>query len=134
MRVILGGLAGLLMLEALASGLRFTRVVPLFPAYPALTIVMLLLRAGVAVVQFSGGFTLAQRRPAGRMLARTALLASAVLTTFEIGFRWAPTSLFPAYRWPAVGIYWGYALTGIWLLKRENNGGAGLQTGPERPV
>ena len=52
------------------------------------------------------------------MLARVVLVASAVLTTFEIGLRWAPTSLFPSYRWPAVGLYWLYALVGVWVVKK----------------
>ena len=118
MRVALGLL---LMLEGFASGVRLTRFAPLFAAYPPLTIGMLILRFGVGVLQFAGGWTLLGRRPVGPALARLSLLVSAVLTTIEIGFRLVPTSLFPTYRWPAVGLYWLYALAGAWLLKKQHD-------------
>ena len=109
------------MLEGLGSGVRFTQVVPLFAAYRPLTIGMLVLRALVGVLQFAGGWTLNGRRPVGRAIARSSLVASAVLTTLELGFRLAPTSLFPSYRWPVVAIYWLYALAGVWILREPRN-------------
>jgi hypothetical protein len=56
-------------------------------------------------------------RPAGAAFARTALFASAALTTFELGFGFAPGNLFPAYRWPAVGLYWVYAVAGALVFR-----------------
>ena len=36
-----------------------------------------------------------------------------------VAFAFAPSSLFPAYRWWAVGLYWIYAVVGIVVFRPE---------------
>jgi hypothetical protein len=57
------------------------------------------------------------RRPPGRSLARWVLVLSALLYTVGLGFGLAPSSIFPAYRWWAVGAYWIYALSGLVVFR-----------------
>jgi len=111
--------AVMLMLEGFSSGMRLLQFIPVFVVYSWFTVTLLLVRGGVGVLQFAGGWSLLQKAPVGPRLGRTALVVSAVLTMFEIGFRMTPTSLFPSYRWPFVAAYWLYALVGVWVLKRH---------------
>jgi hypothetical protein len=120
---VLGTLvASCLLLEGLATGVRFVTRVPILVVYPPLTIAFVVLRLGVALAQFTSGWMLLNGRPAGSSFGRWTYGVSAALVTFEIGLGFAPTSLFPAYRWPAVGLYWLYALAAIaalrWLGRR----------------
>ena len=115
-------LAALLMLEGLASGFRFARFVPILAIYPPSTAILLVARAMIGALAFASGWMLWQRRPFGSRLAGIALLASAVFMTFEVGFRLVPTSLFPSYRWPAVALYWAYALAATTYLARARRG------------
>jgi hypothetical protein len=110
--------AVLLILEGLSSALRATTRLSAVMVYPWVTVVFMALRLAVAVQQFSSGWMVMGRRRPGPALARWTYAASAVLVTLELGFRFAPTNLFPAYRWWAVGLYWAYALTGIWVFRR----------------
>ncbi len=107
----------LLVLEGLSSALRFATRLPVLMFYPPLTIAFVVARLAVAVQQFSAGWMVMSGRPPGPTIARWALAESAVLVTFELGLGFAPTNLFPAYRWWAVGLYWAYALTGILVFR-----------------
>jgi hypothetical protein len=107
------------MFEGLATGLRSTQFIPVLVVYSGFTVAMLVMRAFVGVLQFASGWMLVQDGPFGRKCGRTALVVSAVLTTLELGFRLAPTSVFPSYRWPLVGAYWVYAMAGLWILSRS---------------
>ena len=109
----------LLMLEGLSSALRFAARLTILMFYPPLTIAFIAARFFVAVQQFSAGWMVMSGRPPGPPIARWALLESAVLVTFELGFGFAPTNLFPAYRWWAVGWYWAYALTGLSVFRSQ---------------
>ena len=111
--------AGLLLLEGLSTALRTTTRLPVLMVYPPLTIAFMATRFLVAVQQFSAGWIVMGGRPPGPLIARWALLESAVLVTFELGFGFAPTNLFPAYRWWAVGWYWAYALTGLSVFRSQ---------------
>ena len=110
-------LALLLILEALSSGLRATGRLPMLVIYPWFTLALMTARLGVAVAQFSSGWMLLQHQPVGRVLGFWSYIASAALVTLEVGLRLTPSNLFPAYRWPAVGLYWLYALAGGWYLR-----------------
>jgi hypothetical protein len=112
-------IAVLLTLEGLSSALRAVIRLPALMVYPPLTISFLAARFIVAVQQFGAGWMVIGGRPPGPSFARVALAQSAVLVTFELGFGLAPTSLFPAYRWWAVGVYWIYALIGILVFRPE---------------
>lgn len=109
----------LLLLEGLSTALRTTTRLTVLLVYPPLTIAFIAARFLVAVQQFSAGWMVMSGRPPGPPIARWALLESAVLLTLELGFRFAPTNLFPAYRWWAVGGYWAYALVGIFVFRPD---------------
>ena len=109
----------LLVLEGLSTALRTTTRLPVLMVYPPLTIAFVAARFLVAVQQFSAGWLVMGGRPPGPLLARWALAESAILVTFELGCGFAPTNLFPAYRWWAVGLYWAYALAGIFVFRHE---------------
>ena len=109
----------LLLLEGLSSALRFATRFSYVMIYPALTVSLIAMRLVVAVQQFGAGWMVIGGRPPGPPFARVALAQSAVLVTFELGFGLAPTNLFPAYRWWAVGVYWIYALIGILVFRPE---------------
>jgi hypothetical protein len=107
-------LLGLLLVgEGLASALRFVTRLSVVTIYPSLIVGFWFARFLVAVQQFAAGSMVLSGRPLGRALAPWVYAQSAVLLTFELGFAFAPTNLFPAYRWWAVAIYWTYAAIGI---------------------
>ena len=102
-RVIARLIAFLLIAESLFGALNFTQLIPQIGIYTPLTIALILLRAVVNAFLFVGGWTLANRRPQGPALARYALLASAVLTLFDVGLNLAPTMVYPWWRWEIKG-------------------------------
>jgi hypothetical protein len=108
----------LLILEGLSSALRFASRLSVLMVYPPLTVAFVAARFIVAIQQFGAGWMVIGGRPPGPPMARWALAASAVLVTLELGLGFAPTNLFPAYRWWAVGLYWAYALTGIFVFRQ----------------
>ena len=109
--------AFLLIAESLFGALNFTQLIAQIGIYSPLTIALILLRALVNAFLFVGGWTLANRRPPGPALARYALLASAVLTVFDVGFNLAPTMFYPWLRWQVTGAYCIYAAACIWALR-----------------
>jgi hypothetical protein len=116
-RVLSRLIAFLLVAEALFGALNFAQLVPQVGIYTPLTIALILWRAVVNAFLFAGGWTLANRRPQGPALARYALLASAVLTLFDVGLNLAPTMVYPWWRWQVTGGYLIYAVICIWALK-----------------
>ena len=70
----------------------------------------------MGVLQFTGGWLLANRRPAGVVFARWALLAGAVLTIFDVGLQLAPTSVYHWYRWHVTVAYGVYAVAAFGAL------------------
>ena len=112
-------LALLLIVEGVSTGLWIAKLVPRLSTYDTLAIALMVVRGLVGAMQLAGGVFLMGRRPAAVTLSQWALIASATLTTFEIGERIAPTSLVPGLRWPLVGAYWVYALgAGIYLRSK----------------
>ena len=79
---------------------------------------VLVLRAGVGALELMSGWWLRTRQPAGRVWAPVALIASAALTTVEIGGRVASSDLSPGWRWPYVVAYGVYAVAASWWLRR----------------
>ncbi|MCC7010682.1 MAG: hypothetical protein IT184_17865 [Acidobacteria bacterium] len=116
-RSLFRALAGvLLVVEGLSSAFRFARFVSIAAIYPPVAIALLVGRALVGAALLTSGVWLVQGRPAATVLARAALLASASLAVAEIGWALAPTSIFPAYRWPVVALYWLYAVSmAVWI-------------------
>jgi hypothetical protein len=108
----------LLVVEGLASALRATTRLSAFMVYPGAAVFFMALRLVVAVEQFTAGWMAMDGRPFARTFAPWVYLQSAVLVTFELGFRMAPTNLFPAYRWWAVALYWIYAVAGMYSFRR----------------
>jgi hypothetical protein len=110
--------ASLLLVEALSTGLRLASLVSTLVVYGPVALGMLALRGLVGAAQFTGGWLLLSERPTAAPIARMALLASAALTTLEIGFRLAPTNQDPSLRWYLVAVYWAYTLAMTWFLGR----------------
>jgi hypothetical protein len=107
----------LLVAEALSTALRTAGRLSILSVYPWMAISFVAARFAVALVQFAGGTMLLNGRPGGRAIGQWAFGTSAVLRVFELGFGFAPTSLFPSYRWPAVGLYCAYAAAAIGYLR-----------------
>jgi hypothetical protein len=112
-------IAALLALEGLSTGVATVSRAQTLPVYPALTVAIILARAGVGVAQFGSAWMLASNHEAGRAFARAVLLASACLVTLELGFDLTPSSLFPAYHRAVVAGYWIYAAIAVMLLRRR---------------
>jgi len=114
-------IAALLALEGLSTGVATVSRVPTLPVYPALTVALILARAGVGVLQFGSAWMLLSNHDAGRGFARAVLLASACLVTLELGLDLAPSSLFPAYHRAAVVAYWIYTVIAVTSLRTRPN-------------
>ena len=115
----------LLLLEGLSTGLRTATRLPTIVVYPWIAIAFVGVRLGVALQQFTAGWMVIGGRMPGPRLARWAYAQSAVLVTLEIGFRFAPTNIFPSYRWWFVAAYWAYAVAGILVFWRYAGGERG---------
>jgi hypothetical protein len=102
-----------LLVEGLSTGVRVTARLPVLPAYPWLTILLTVLRVAVALQQFTAGWMVLGDRPPGARLARWAYAESTMLLSLELGFRLAPSNIFPAYRWWFVGLYAMYSVIGL---------------------
>lgn len=106
-----------LVIEGLSTGLTTAARVPSLIAYPVSTLVVIMIRGLLGLLQFASGWIVIRRIDFGARLGRWTILASACLVTLELGAGLAPTSLFHAYRWPAVAAYWVYAAVLIWMLR-----------------
>jgi hypothetical protein len=116
----------LFLLEAALTGLWITRLLPSLGVYDATADVLIASRALVGAVELMTWWLIHGRRPTAVPLARVVLVASAVLTTLEIGWRIAPSNMDPAWRWPYVTAYWIYAagwLLFLWWRARGGRGG-----------
>jgi len=103
-------IALLLIVEGLSTGLWVARVVTAEGAFGPTATVLMVLRGLVGAVQLTGGVFLLAGRRASMRLSQFALIASALLTTLEIGLRLTPNNLVPSLRWPLVAAYWIYAV------------------------
>jgi hypothetical protein len=110
-------LAVLLLGEAALTAVWLAGRMPMLPVYDSLVLTMVGLRTAVATVQSTAGLMWVRRLPPAPLFTRWALLASAALLTLELGAGLSPTSMFPAFRWPAVAAYWVYAAGVIGLLR-----------------
>lgn len=122
-------LAPLLIVEALMTSLWIARHLPGLMARDSVTVVLLAIRAMVGALALVSGMWLIERRPIGAATARVTLVASAALTTLELGWRLAPSNLDPAWRIPVIAGSWIYALMWGLVLRRgarneELGGGA----------
>ena len=120
-RVIARVVAVLLIAESLFGALTFTQLLPQLGAYTPITIALIVLRAVTNAFLFVAGWTLANNRPQGAALARGALLASAVLTIFDLGLNLAPSNVYYWLRWQVTAAYGIYAITCAYLLKRSQD-------------
>lgn len=106
----------LLIAEAVGSALRLAQLAGTLVVYGPVALGLLALRGLVAAVQLTTGWQLLSGRATAAPLARMAVLASAVLTALETGFRLAPTNIDPSLRWYLVAAYWLYAAAMAWAL------------------
>lgn len=110
MRIWRALVPALVLIEGVAGAVRLAGFVQSLAVYGPIALTLLALRGLVCAMQITGGWWLAARRPTAPAIVRVAMLASLVLTVAETGFRLAPTSLDPTFRWWAVAAYAVYAL------------------------
>jgi hypothetical protein len=121
-RVIVRVLAFCLIAESMFGALRLSGLLSQLGIYDALAIGFILARGAVGVLQFTGGWLLANHRPAGIVFARSALVAAALLTVFDVGLQLAPTSIYHWYRWHVTAAYAVYAFVALWCLSTQRAG------------
>jgi hypothetical protein len=109
----------LLLLEALTTALWMSSILSGLAARDGATILLILLRGGVAVLQLIGFMLLVRDAATGRRIAIWSLALSAALIAPELGWRLTPTNTDPTYRWPIVVGYWVYATAAILILKKR---------------
>ena len=114
-------LGPLLMIEALVTSVWIARHLSGLMARDGVTIAVVAARALVGALALVSGMWLIERRPIAVATARLTLVASAVLTTLELGWRLAPSNLDPAWRWPVVAASWIYALAWLIVLRRSTS-------------
>ena len=121
-------MAVLLIGEALLTAAWLATRLPVLAIYGGTELLMIGLRALVAILLCAAASMWIRRLSPAPAFTRGAVLSSAGLLTLELGLRLAPTSLFPAFRWPVVMGYWVYALA-VALASRH----VGPSSGPHRP-
>ena len=114
-------IAFLLIAEAMFGALRVAGLLPQLSAYDFVAITLIVLRGLVGAWQFVSGWLLANRRPQGLAMAPWALLASATLTVFEVGFNLAPTDIYYWLRWQVTGGYALYAVSAAAYLRTRRD-------------
>jgi hypothetical protein len=115
MRVVVGLM---LMADAAVTEVWFAGHVPVIDTYDAVAVVIMIAAAIAGAVLFMTARLLLQRRPGAAVLGTASILASAVLTTLQLGCRLAPANVVPSLRGPLVVAYWIYAFLVIWCLRR----------------
>jgi hypothetical protein len=116
-RVLVRLIAFLLIAESMFVAMHVATLVRQIEIYEPVAVLLIVLRGLLAALQFTGGWTLAQRKPQGRMLAMYGLIGGALLTPIDIGLGLAPSPIYAWWRWHAVGIYVVYALAAVAMLR-----------------
>ena len=111
-------LAILLLFDGLTSGALASQYVSTISVRGAVFDLTLVARVVVSGLSVVCGWLILRRRPQGVALAPLALMASAALTTVEVGLDVLPPMLSPAWRWPAIAAAWIYALGWSWYVRR----------------
>jgi hypothetical protein len=111
----------LLLLEGARTALWIARLAPMLGAYSVTTTVVILLRGLTGALQIIAGWLGFEARLPARPLTMIGLLASAILTTLELGARLAPSDADPTFRWYFVAGYWVYALATIAYLSKDKS-------------
>jgi hypothetical protein len=119
MTALLVVFAILLILESLWTAFWIAGLVPSVARHDAGVIAIVIARGLVGGMQLAAGVFLIGRRAVAVPLARVTLVVSAALTTLEVGWRLAPTSLDRGLAWPIVLAYWTYALAWSAALRRR---------------
>jgi hypothetical protein len=96
-------------------------LLPQLGIYDGVAIVLIVARGALGALQFTGGWLVANKRPAGPVIARWALLVGAVLTIFDVGLRLAPSSIYYWYRWQVTAAYGLYAVTAVWCISAASS-------------
>ena len=113
-------IAFLLIAESLFGALYVSSLIASVGSYDGVAIALILTRGLLGALQFIAGWQLANRGPAGSVLARFALVAGAVHVVLSLGFNLAPTDIYYWYRWHVTTAYCAYALGGVaWLSRRS---------------
>ena len=114
-------IAALLLAESLARAFRLAQLLPALPGHDFVAAALIVAGCPVAALLFTSGWMLIARRPPAALIARIALLSSAVLVTLTVGFWLAPTMSYPWWRWQITIGYWLYATAASSVLGRPPN-------------
>jgi hypothetical protein len=117
-------IAFVLIAESLFGALYVSNLVPYIASYDIVTAVLIMARGVLGALQFTGGWLLANRRPAGRAIARWALVGGALFMILAVGFNLAPTSIYYWYRWHVTAVYAFYAIAATILLQIPKSNGS----------
>jgi hypothetical protein len=115
-------IAFLLIAESLFGALYVSSLIAYVGSYDGVAIALILGRGLLGALQFIAGWLLANRRPAGSVLARFALVAGAVHVILSLGFNLAPTDIYYWYRWHVTAAYCAYALIAVLFLSYQPAG------------
>jgi hypothetical protein len=102
-------LSALFLIESLLAALYLSQLISALPGHDADVIAVILLRGVVGALQFTAGWLLAARRPAGTFVARLAVVSAALWILIAVGFNRAPTDVYEWFRWQATAAYGLYA-------------------------
>lgn len=108
----------LLIGESLWTALWLTQRLGTLAVYDTVALTLLGARALTALAQFVAGWWLQRGLPPARTVAIVAFTASALLMVFELGFRFAPTSVVPGWEWIWVATYALYVAVAMAVLTR----------------
>jgi hypothetical protein len=110
--------AFLLIAEAMFAGLHVANLLPFLAAHDGLAITLIVARALLGALQFTGGWMIASRRPNGYVIGRWALAIGAILTVLDVGMNLAPANVFGWLRTEWTVGYAIYAALGWIVLRR----------------
>lgn len=107
-----------LLIEGALTVMWVTGLLSTLAVYRGPTLALIALRGLTGALQLTSGWWLLAGRLSAPALATVSVIASAVLTVVEVGFRQSPSNLDPTFRWPFVAVYGAYGALMVWLLTR----------------
>jgi len=113
-------LPALLIVEAFVTAQTLAQLLPSLGVYPRPTQALIAGRTLIAVIQVIAAMKLRRRAVGSTAVTLAALVASAALRVVEIGWRLAPTSTDPTFRWWIVGGYSIYVVVAVAFVIRSH--------------
>ncbi len=114
-------LSFLFLIESLFAALYLSQLISAIPGHDALVIAVILARGVVGALQFTAGWLLGARRPVGFVVAQWAIVAAMAWELLAVGFNFAPTGIYPWWRWQATGAYFIYGTAILGAIHKSRN-------------